>query len=63
MANRRRRTKEERIKIKKIKLGIFFVITVLLAVLYLHHKSKAYLIQIHKSKLKAQQLNKSVKMA
>lgn len=35
MANRRRRTKEERIKIKKIKLGIFFVITVLLAVSFI----------------------------
>lgn len=35
MANRRRRTKEERIKTKKIKLGIFFVITVILAVSFL----------------------------
>ena len=35
MANRRRRTKEERIRIKKIKLVVFFVITVLLAVSFI----------------------------
>ena len=35
MANRRRRTKEERIRIKKIKLVIFFFITVLLAVSFI----------------------------